>query len=168
MARREVATQYIGSLLGFIWTFINPMVMIFVFWVVFSVGFRVQPRNDVPFVVTQQQGRGRVVFVTTGLFSNWNTLPKTNAMLIFDRIMRSMLLATLPDRNRSPQLRLSVPITADHGGPVRLIVPRLYMWKSAKWVSGIRFVSRDEPGFWESNGYHNHGDPWKEERYAGR
>ena len=51
MAKREVATQYVGSLLGFIWTFINPMVMIFVFWIVFSIGFRVQPKNDVPFVV---------------------------------------------------------------------------------------------------------------------
>ncbi len=51
MAKREVATRYVGSILGFIWTFIHPMVMIFVFWVVFSVGFRVQPMNDVPFVV---------------------------------------------------------------------------------------------------------------------
>jgi len=58
-------------------------------------------------------------------------------------------------------------LTAEHGYPVRLIVPRLYLWKSAKWVSGIRFVSEDEPGFWETNGYHNHGDPWLEERYTG-
>jgi DMSO/TMAO reductase YedYZ molybdopterin-dependent catalytic subunit len=58
------------------------------------------------------------------------------------------------------------PLTADHGAPVRLVVPRLYFWKSAKWVTGIRFLSQDEPGFWESNGYHMHGDPWKEERYS--
>ena len=57
-------------------------------------------------------------------------------------------------------------ITADHGGPVRLIVPRLYFWKSAKWITGIEFSGRDKPGFWESAGYHNHGDPWKEERYS--
>lgn len=57
-------------------------------------------------------------------------------------------------------------LSVEHGYPVRLIVPRLYFWKSAKWVTGIKFVSEDEPGFWESNGYHNHGDPWKEERYA--
>jgi DMSO/TMAO reductase YedYZ molybdopterin-dependent catalytic subunit len=57
-------------------------------------------------------------------------------------------------------------ISVDHGGPVRLIVPRLYFWKSAKWVNGIEFVEKDTPGFWESNGYHNHGDPWKEERYG--
>jgi DMSO/TMAO reductase YedYZ molybdopterin-dependent catalytic subunit len=57
-------------------------------------------------------------------------------------------------------------ITADHGGPVRLVVPRLYFWKSAKWVTGVEFSENDEPGFWESSGYHNHGDPWKEERYG--
>lgn len=57
-------------------------------------------------------------------------------------------------------------ISTEHGHPVRLIVPRLYFWKSAKWVNGIEFVATDKPGFWESNGYHNHGDPWKEERYS--
>ena len=57
-------------------------------------------------------------------------------------------------------------LTAEHGYPVRLVVPRLYFWKSAKWVTGVEFVSRDIPGFWESAGYHNHGDPWKEERYG--
>jgi DMSO/TMAO reductase YedYZ molybdopterin-dependent catalytic subunit len=60
------------------------------------------------------------------------------------------------------------PITAEHGGPVRLVVPRLYFWKSAKWVTGLRFMAEDEAGFWESNGYHMHGDPWTEERYGGR
>jgi DMSO/TMAO reductase YedYZ molybdopterin-dependent catalytic subunit len=58
------------------------------------------------------------------------------------------------------------PLTAEHGGPVRLVVPRLYFWKSAKWVNGIRFTANDEPGFWERNGYHNHGDPWTQERYG--
>ncbi len=57
-------------------------------------------------------------------------------------------------------------ISAEHGGPVRLVVPRLYFWKSAKWVTGVEFTAEDRPGFWESNGYHMHGDPWKEERYA--
>jgi len=54
-----------------------------------------------------------------------------------------------------------------HGGPVRTLVPKLYFWKSAKWVHGIEFVREDRPGFWEKRGYHNEGDPWKEERYAG-
>ena len=58
------------------------------------------------------------------------------------------------------------PINAEHGGPVRLVVPRLYFWKSAKWVTGIEFSSEDRPGFWESRGYHNHGNPWTEERYS--
>jgi DMSO/TMAO reductase YedYZ molybdopterin-dependent catalytic subunit len=57
-------------------------------------------------------------------------------------------------------------ISAEHGGPVRLVVPKLYFWKSAKWITGIEFTEKDKPGFWESSGYHNHGDPWKEERYA--
>jgi DMSO/TMAO reductase YedYZ molybdopterin-dependent catalytic subunit len=59
------------------------------------------------------------------------------------------------------------PITPEHGGPARLLVPHLYFWKSAKWVRGLRLVDEDEPGFWETLGYHNLGDPWKEQRYAG-
>jgi len=58
------------------------------------------------------------------------------------------------------------PLSPEHGAPVRLIVPRLYFWKSAKWVTGIEYAAQDQPGFWEANGYHNHGDPWKEERYS--
>ena len=58
------------------------------------------------------------------------------------------------------------PLTPEHGAPLRLVVPRLYFWKSAKWVTGIEFTDEDVPGFWESNGYHNHGDPWTEERYG--
>jgi DMSO/TMAO reductase YedYZ molybdopterin-dependent catalytic subunit len=57
-------------------------------------------------------------------------------------------------------------ISPEHGYPLRLVVPRLYFWKSGKWVTGIEFIAQDRPGFWESNGYHNHGDPWKEERYS--
>lgn len=59
------------------------------------------------------------------------------------------------------------PLAPPHGGPARLVVPHLYLWKSAKWVRGLRLVERDQPGFWESFGYNNHGDPWKEERYSG-
>jgi DMSO/TMAO reductase YedYZ molybdopterin-dependent catalytic subunit len=57
------------------------------------------------------------------------------------------------------------PLPREHGGPARLLVPHLYFWKSAKWVTGLRVADHDEPGFWEANGYHNRGDPWKEERY---
>ena len=58
-------------------------------------------------------------------------------------------------------------LTAEHGGPARLIVPHLYFWKSAKWVAGLRLLDHDEPGFWERNGYHDRGDPWLEQRYQG-
>lgn len=58
------------------------------------------------------------------------------------------------------------PLEPDHGGPVRMVLPKLYAWKSAKWVSGLEFLSSDRPGFWERNGYHNQGDPWREERYS--
>ena len=57
------------------------------------------------------------------------------------------------------------PLPREHGGPARLLVPHLYFWKSAKWLEGLRIMDHDEPGFWEANGYHNRGDPWKEERY---
>ena len=59
------------------------------------------------------------------------------------------------------------PLAPEHGGPARLVVPHLYFWKSAKWVRGLRLMDRDVPGFWESLGYHNRGDPFKEERYSG-
>jgi DMSO/TMAO reductase YedYZ molybdopterin-dependent catalytic subunit len=59
------------------------------------------------------------------------------------------------------------PLPREHGGPARLLVPHLYFWKSAKWVAGLRILDHDEPGFWEQNGYHNYGDPWKEQRYWG-
>lgn len=58
------------------------------------------------------------------------------------------------------------PLPVDHGGPVRLVVPHLYAWKSAKWVHGIELLSEDRRGFWEENGYHTYGDPWKEQRFS--
>jgi DMSO/TMAO reductase YedYZ molybdopterin-dependent catalytic subunit len=59
------------------------------------------------------------------------------------------------------------PLPPEHGGPARLLVPHLYFWKSAKWVRGLQILERDEPGFWEQLGYHNRGDPWREQRYTG-
>jgi len=58
------------------------------------------------------------------------------------------------------------PLDIEHGGPARLLVPHLYFWKSAKWLNALQFLPRDKPGFWEVNGYHIRGDPWKEERYS--
>jgi DMSO/TMAO reductase YedYZ molybdopterin-dependent catalytic subunit len=57
------------------------------------------------------------------------------------------------------------PLEPEHGGPARLLVPHLYLWKSAKWVRGLRLTAEDEPGFWEAAGYHNRGDPWREQRF---
>jgi DMSO/TMAO reductase YedYZ molybdopterin-dependent catalytic subunit len=59
------------------------------------------------------------------------------------------------------------PLEGEHGGPARLLVPHLYFWKSAKWVRGLTVTEEDEPGFWEGYGYHNYGDPWREQRYWG-
>ena len=59
------------------------------------------------------------------------------------------------------------PLEPQHGGPARMLVPHLYFWKSSKWVRGLRLQASDEPGFWETNGYHNYGDPWQEQRYWG-
>lgn len=58
------------------------------------------------------------------------------------------------------------PLPPDHGGPVRLVIPHLYAWKSAKWLSGLEFLAQEELGFWELNGYHRRGEPWAEERYS--
>jgi DMSO/TMAO reductase YedYZ molybdopterin-dependent catalytic subunit len=59
-----------------------------------------------------------------------------------------------------------ISLEAEHGGPARLLVPHLYFWKSAKWIKGLRFIARDEAGFWEQRGYHMYGDPWREQRYT--
>ncbi len=92
-------------------------------------------------------------FVTAyGYDSGWTTnLP------LEDFLAEDSLVAILHDGEL---------ITTEHGGPARLIVPQLYAWKSAKWLAGIELMDRDLAGFWERNGYHMHGDPWKEERYG--
>ena len=59
------------------------------------------------------------------------------------------------------------PLDPEHGWPLRLLVPHLYFWKSAKWLTGLELMNADSPGFWERNGYHNYGDPWREQRYWG-
>lgn len=91
--------------------------------------------------------------VVTGYDWGWTTnLP------LADFLAEDALFADLHDGQ---------PLSADHGGPVRLIVPRLYAWKSAKWVRAIELTAHDRPGYWEQAGYHMHGDPWTEERFGG-
>jgi DMSO/TMAO reductase YedYZ molybdopterin-dependent catalytic subunit len=72
----------------------------------------------------------------------------------------------LRDENMLVDTRNGEPISAEHGWPLRLFVPHLYFWKSAKWVRGLEFLAGDRPGFWEQYGYHMRGDPWQEERYG--
>ena len=72
----------------------------------------------------------------------------------------------LRDENMLVDMRNGEPIPAEHGWPLRMFVPHLYFWKSAKWVRGFEFMQADRPGFWEQYGYHMHGDPWQEERYG--
>ncbi len=94
------------------------------------------------------QARFAIVHASAGFTTN---------LSLEDFFAEDVLLATKHDGRA---------ISPDHGYPVRLMVPRLYFWKSAKWVTGIEFTAEDRPGFWESHGYHNHGDPWTEERYG--
>jgi DMSO/TMAO reductase YedYZ molybdopterin-dependent catalytic subunit len=72
----------------------------------------------------------------------------------------------LRDENMLVDMRNGEPISLEHGWPVRLFVPHLYFWKSAKWLRGLEFMNGDRPGYWEQFGYHMHGDPWQEERYG--
>ena len=72
----------------------------------------------------------------------------------------------LRDENMLVDTRNGEPISPEHGWPLRLFVPHLYFWKSAKWLTGFEFMAGDRPGFWEQYGYHMHGDPWQEERYG--
>jgi DMSO/TMAO reductase YedYZ molybdopterin-dependent catalytic subunit len=72
----------------------------------------------------------------------------------------------LRDENMLVDTRNGEPIAPEHGWPVRLFVPHLYFWKSAKWLTGFEFIQGDRPGFWEQYGYHMRGDPWQEERYG--
>jgi DMSO/TMAO reductase YedYZ molybdopterin-dependent catalytic subunit len=81
----------------------------------------------------------------------------TNLPLADLRSKQAWIVFRFDDEDLAPQ----------HGGPARLLVPHLYLWKSAKWVQGIRLMHEDQPGFWESLGYHNHGDAWREQRYSG-
>jgi DMSO/TMAO reductase YedYZ molybdopterin-dependent catalytic subunit len=72
----------------------------------------------------------------------------------------------LREENLIAYMYEGAPLAREHGGPARLFVPHLYFWKSAKWLSGLEFIAKDAPGFWERYGYHIRGDPWKEERYS--
>jgi len=85
----------------------------------------------------------------------------------FDGYATNVPLVDLTQGKAMVALRYDgAPLEVDHGGPARLLVPHLYFWKSAKWVSGLQFTERDAAGFWELRGYHIYGDPWREQRYT--
>ena len=85
----------------------------------------------------------------------------------YDRYSTNVPLADLITGKAMVALKYAgQPITPDHGGPARLLVPHLYFWKSAKWVNALQFTPHDEAGFWEKHGYHIYGDPWREQRYT--
>jgi DMSO/TMAO reductase YedYZ molybdopterin-dependent catalytic subunit len=85
----------------------------------------------------------------------------------FDGYSTNLPLVDLTQGKAMVALRYAgQPLPVDHGGPARLLVPHLYFWKSAKWLSGLQFTERDELGFWELRGYHRYGDPWREQRYT--
>jgi DMSO/TMAO reductase YedYZ molybdopterin-dependent catalytic subunit len=103
-------------------------------------------------LVREVEVQAEARFVTQHCYGGYTTNLPLGAMLEDD-----VLLAHTFDGR---------PLEAAHGGPLRLVVPKLYFWKSAKWLSGLEFMAQDRLGFWEMNGYHNDADPWKEERYA--
>ena len=85
----------------------------------------------------------------------------------FDGYSTNVLLADLAAGKAMVAVKYEgQPLAREHGGPARLLVPHLYFWKSAKWVNGLQFIERNEPGFWELRGYHIYGDPWREQRYT--
>ena len=86
----------------------------------------------------------------------------------YDQYSTNVLLADLIGGKAMIATRYAgAPITPDHGGPARLLVPHLYFWKSAKWIKALQFTQKDELGFWELRGYHAYGDPWQEQRFNG-
>ena len=96
--------------------------------------------------------------------------PPTEFTLVhsFDGYATNVPTADLLDGKAMIALRYAgEALEAEHGGPARLLVPHLYFWKSAKWVNGLQFTTRDEAGFWELRGYHMYGDPWREQRFSG-
>ena len=100
----------------------------------------------------------RHLFVTAYDVEPGSGVPYTTNLPLEDFLTDGALLATHWQGR---------PLTQDHGGPMRAMVPHLYFWKSAKWLNGLQFTERDEPGFWELRGYHIYGDPWREQRFAG-
>jgi DMSO/TMAO reductase YedYZ molybdopterin-dependent catalytic subunit len=108
--------------------------------------------------------------IVDDIFAAANLVPPTAFTLAhsYDGYSTNVPVADLIGGKAMVALRYEgEPLDSDHGGPARLLVPHLYFWKSAKWINGLQFTERDEPGFWELRGYHIYGDPWREQRFTG-
>ncbi len=107
--------------------------------------------------------------VFSELLNHIHPLPEASHVLIhceFGYTTNLQLEALMDDDVLLAYRYDDAPLTPEHGYPLRLVVPKRYFWKSAKWVRGLEFMAHDWPGFWEQRGYHNDGDPWQEERYG--
>jgi DMSO/TMAO reductase YedYZ molybdopterin-dependent catalytic subunit len=102
------------------------------------------------------------------LFSNLKTDPEYALVRSYGDYTTNLPVEDLMNKQAWIAFRFDDDdLSPEHGGPARLLVPHLYLWKSAKWVRGITLMHEDQPGFWEALGYHNYGDPWREQRYQG-
>jgi DMSO/TMAO reductase YedYZ molybdopterin-dependent catalytic subunit len=103
------------------------------------------------------------------LLKRFNPLPEAEAVMVhcYGGYTTNVLLSDLDHENVILAYKhAGKDLTPSHGGPLRLVIPHLYFWKSAKWARGLEFIEKDRPGFWEMYGYHMRGDPWKSERYS--
>lgn len=118
-------------------------------WSQLDMNWRGVPARD---IIMRARPREKAGFVTLHGADEYTTNLPLEALLDDDVILAHSVLGK--------------PLPPEHGGPVRLVVPKRYAWKSAKWLTGIEIHAEDRPGFWEVRGYHNEADPWKEERFA--
>ena len=127
-------------------------------------------KNDIHCVTTWSKFDNTWIGVPVReILSRVKPLPEAKAVMVqcYGGYTTNLLLSDLDrDENFFALRHDGMALTREHGYPLRLVVPHLYFWKSAKWVRGLTFISEDKPGFWEMYGYHLRGDPWKEERYS--
>lgn len=140
-------------------------------WAAFSVLPQTQRRNDIHCVTTWSRYDNMWEGVSTHTVLD-AVMPRADATFVMLHSYDGYL-TNVPFEDFAAEDSILAhswqgkPLTREHGGPLRLVVPHLYFWKSAKWVKRIEFMTGDKPGYWELNGYHDRGDPWAEERYQG-